>query len=86
VFEGGAIEHIQIFKYFGILLETTSNLGNAVEYLAATGKRSLFVLKRRYAELRIMNIKLRYDLFNTLVRSTANYACEVWGLQENKNY
>jgi hypothetical protein len=78
VFEGDAIEHIQIFKYFGILLETTSNLGNAVEYLAATGKRSLFVLKRRYAELRIMNIKLRYDLFNTLVRSTANYACEVW--------
>jgi hypothetical protein len=25
-----------------------------------------------------MDIKLRYDLFNTLVRSIANYACEVW--------
>jgi hypothetical protein len=25
-----------------------------------------------------VDIKLRYDFFNTLVRSTANYACEVW--------
>jgi hypothetical protein len=25
-----------------------------------------------------MDIKLRCDLFNTLVRSIASYACEVW--------
>jgi hypothetical protein len=25
-----------------------------------------------------MDIKLRYDLFNTLVRSTTSYAHEVW--------
>jgi hypothetical protein len=25
-----------------------------------------------------MYVKLRYDLFNTLVRSTTSYACEVW--------
>jgi len=25
-----------------------------------------------------MNVKLGYDLFNTLVRSTTSYACEVW--------
>jgi len=25
-----------------------------------------------------MDVKLRCDLFNTLVRSTANYACEIW--------
>jgi hypothetical protein len=25
-----------------------------------------------------MDIKLRCDLFNTLVRSTTSYACEVW--------
>jgi hypothetical protein len=25
-----------------------------------------------------MDVKLRYDLFNTLVYSTTNYACEVW--------
>jgi hypothetical protein len=25
-----------------------------------------------------MDVKLCYDLFNTLVSSTINYACEVW--------
>jgi hypothetical protein len=25
-----------------------------------------------------MDVKLRYDLFNTLVYSTTSYACEVW--------
>jgi hypothetical protein len=49
-----------------------------VEHLATTNKRSLFTLNRRYAELHIMDIKLHCDLFNTSVRSTASYVCEVW--------
>ncbi len=78
VFKGDAIERVQTFKYLGILLDTTPNLDNAVEHLAATYRRSLFALNRHCAELRIMDIKLRCDLFNTLVRSIASYAYEVW--------
>ncbi len=78
VFEGDIIEHVQTFKYLGILLETTLNLDSAVEHLAAATKCSLFVLNRRCAELHIMDVKLRCDLFNMLVRSIASYACEVW--------
>ncbi len=78
VFEGDAIERVQTFKYLGILLETTSNLDSAVEHLAVASRHSLFALNCRCAKLRIMNVKLRYDLFNTLVRSIASYACEVW--------
>jgi hypothetical protein len=33
VFKGDAIEKVQTFKYLGILLETTSNLDNAMEHL-----------------------------------------------------
>jgi hypothetical protein len=78
VFEGDTIEHVQTFKYLGILLETTSNLDSAVEHLAATSRRLLFTLNCCCAELRIMNVKLRCDLFNMLVCSTTSYACEVW--------
>jgi hypothetical protein len=78
LFEGDIIEHVQTFKYLGILLKTTLNLDSVVEHLVAVNRRSLFALNCRYAELRIMDVKLRYDLFNTLVCSTANYACEVW--------
>jgi hypothetical protein len=77
VFEGD-IERVQTFNYLGILLGTTSNLDSAVEHLAAASRRSLFALNRRCAELRIMDVKLRCDLFNTLVHSTASYACEIW--------
>jgi len=77
MFENDIIECVQTFQYSGILLETTSNLDNAVEHLATTSKRSLFTLNRQCAKLCIMDIKLRCDLFNTLVHSIASYACEV---------
>jgi hypothetical protein len=78
VFEGEIIELVQTFNYLGILLETTSNMDSAVEHLAAASRRSLFALNRYCVELCIMDVKLRYDLFNTLVRSTTSYACEIW--------
>jgi hypothetical protein len=65
-------------KYLGILLETTSNLDNAVEHLATASKHSLFTLNHQYVELRIMDVKLHCDLFYTLVRSATSYAYEVW--------
>jgi hypothetical protein len=78
VFEGDIIEHVQTFKYLGILLKTTLNMDSTVEHLASASKHSLFTLNRCYVELHIMDIKLHYDLFNTLVRPIASYACEVW--------
>jgi hypothetical protein len=78
VFEGDVIEHVETFKYMGILFETTPNLDNAMEHLAAASRHSLFALNRRCAKLCIMDVKLHCDLFNTLVHSTASYACEVW--------
>ncbi len=78
VFEGDIIEHVQTFKYLGTLLETTSILNNVVEHLATTNRRSLFALNYCCAKLRIMDIKLRCDFFNTLVHCTTSYAYEVW--------
>jgi hypothetical protein len=78
VFKGDVIEHVQTFKYMGILLETNLNLDNVVEHLTPVSRHSLFALNRRCAKLRIMDVKLHCDLFNMLVRSIANYACEVW--------
>jgi hypothetical protein len=78
VFKCDIIESVQTFKYLGILFETTPNLDSAVEHLVAISRRSLFALNRRCAKLNIMDVKLRCDLFNTLVRFTTNYACEVW--------
>ncbi len=77
-FEGDVIKRVQTFKCLGFLLKTTPNLDSAVEHLVATSRRSLFALNRHCAKLRIMDVKLRYDLFNTLICSTSSYAYEVW--------
>ncbi len=78
VFKGDVIECVQTFKYLGILLETTLNLDSTMEHLVPTSRCSLFAQNRRCAKLRIINVKLRCDLFNTVVCSTTNYAYEVW--------
>jgi len=78
MFEGNVIERVQTFKYLGILFETTLNLDSAMEHLTTANRCLLFALNRHCLELRIMNVKLRCDLFNMLVCSIANYACEVW--------
>jgi hypothetical protein len=78
VFKGDIIKHVQTFKYLGILFETTLNLDSVVEHLAVTSRHSLFALNRHCAELHVMDIKLRCDFSNMLVRSTTNYVCDVW--------
>jgi len=78
VFKGDVIERVQTFKYMWMLFKTTPNLDRVVEHLVATSKCSLFALNRCCAKLCIMDVKLRCDLFNMLVRSTTSYACEVW--------
>jgi hypothetical protein len=66
MFKGDVIECVQTFKYLRILFETTLNLDNTVEHLAVASRRLLFALNHRYVKLRIMDVKLRCDLFNTL--------------------
>jgi hypothetical protein len=78
MFEGDVIEHLQTFKYLGILLKTTLNLDSAMEHLTTASRCSLFTLNRQCAELRIMDVKLRYNLFNMLVCSTSSCAYEIW--------
>jgi hypothetical protein len=49
VFEGDGIEHVQTFKYLGILLETTFSLDSEMEHLRTPSRRSLFALNCRCA-------------------------------------
>jgi hypothetical protein len=78
VFKGDVIECVQTFKHMKILLETTLNLDNVMEHLAVTSRCLLFALNCRCVELRIMDVRLCCDLFNTLVHSITNYVFEVW--------
>jgi len=77
VFEGDVIEHVQTFKYLGILLETTLNL----ECPACSGVSSSCLQAFAVCTEPPLYEAMYYgrcDLFNMLVCSIASYAYEVW--------
>jgi hypothetical protein len=43
-----------------------------------SGKKAIFALRRRCAELRIFDPALQCQLFDTLVKPVLSYGCEVW--------
>jgi len=66
------------FQILGDLSRDHLKLKQCNGVFSSCNRRSLFMLNSYCAELRIMDVKLRCDLFNMLVRSITSYACEVW--------
>jgi hypothetical protein len=50
----------------------------AMEHLAAAGKRAVFALRRRCANLKINDPTIICQLFDALVKPVISYACELW--------
>ncbi len=77
-YEGEAIEQLNSFKYLGVELHGTKGTQATIQRLAMSGKKAVFALRRRCAELRIFDPALQCQLFNALVKPVLNYGCEVW--------
>jgi hypothetical protein len=50
----------------------------AIQRLAMSGKKAIFALRCRCAELRIFDPALQCQLFDTLVKPVLSYGCEIW--------
>jgi len=50
----------------------------AIQRLAMLGKKVVFALRRRCAELCIFDPTLQCQLFDVLVKPVLSYGCEVW--------
>jgi hypothetical protein len=50
----------------------------AIQRLAMSGKKAVFALRRRCAELHIFDPALQCQLFDTLVKPVLSYGCEIW--------
>jgi exonuclease III len=78
IYDGAVIERLDSFKYLGIELHATKGMQLAVEKLAMSGKKAVFALRRRCAELHICDPAMQCQLFDALVKPVLSYACEVW--------
>ncbi len=77
-YEGKAIEQLNSFNYLGVELHGTKGMQVAIQRLAMSGKKAVFALQCRCAELRIFDPALQCQLFDTLVKPVLSYGCEVW--------
>jgi hypothetical protein len=77
-YEGKALEQLNSFKYLGVELHGTKGMQAAIQQLAMSGKKAVFALRHRCAELRIFDLALQCQLFDALVKPVLSYGCEVW--------
>ena len=72
------MEEVTSFRYLGLELHRTGHLKTAVEHLAAAGRRAVFALRRRCADLKINDPAIVCQLFDALVKPVISYGCELW--------
>jgi hypothetical protein len=72
-YEGKTIEQLNSFKYLGVELHGTKGMQTAIQQLAMSGKKAIFALQRRCAELRIFDPALQCQLFDALVKPVLSY-------------
>ncbi len=77
-YEGEAIKQLSFFKYLGVELHGTKGMQATIQRLVMSGKKAVFALWRKCAELRIFDPTLQCQLFDALVKPMLNYGCEIW--------
>ncbi len=77
-YEGETIKQLNSFKYLGVKLHNTKGMQATIQRLAMSGKKAIFALRCRCAELCIFDLALQCQLFDALVKPVLSYGCEVW--------
>jgi hypothetical protein len=78
LYGGLPIKEVASFRYLGVELHRNGSMKTVVEHLVAAGKRVVFALRRRCADLKINYPAIICQLFDALVKPVISYACELW--------
>ena len=83
-YDGAVVEQVDSFRYLGVDLHRTGSWTVAFDSLVAAGRKAMFALRRRCADLGMSDAALSCQLFDTLVRPVLSYACELWVVNTNR--
>jgi hypothetical protein len=79
-YKGEAVVQKSCFKYLGVPLHATRWTGMAAIYLGDRAGKAMWALLRKFKTLQIYSLKVKVQMFVTLVASVGNYGCQVWGV------
>ena len=69
------------FCYLGVEMHSTRPFGHAAAPRAESALKAVHAMRRRCAELGIVDPLLHCELFDALVRPVVSYGAEIWGTQ-----
>jgi hypothetical protein len=76
---GTQVDKVEQYTYLGVLFHRKGDFKAAVDVLAVAARKAMFGMMRRCVSMGITDIKLKCQLFDTLVLPVLSYGCEVWG-------
>lgn len=78
-YENVELETVNKFKYLGFILSSTGKFAQSIATSAEQGRIALFNMKSSINCNADLDIKTKLKLFNCLISSIIENACEVWG-------
>ena len=78
---GTQLDKVEQYTYLGVVFHRKADFKAAIDVLAVAARKAMFGMLRRCAAMGITDIKLKSELFDTLVSPVLSYGCEVWGTQ-----
>ena len=84
-YAGNEVEHVDIFKYLGMIMAYTRTLTPAIDHLCKAATRAMFGLQRRCQQLHLDDPIIKCKLSDMLVKPILCCGCEVWSIVGNKS-
>jgi hypothetical protein len=72
------IEAVEKFQYLGVILSYNGNLKHAAEHMCNQDLKAVFSLKSKILDFEFSSIRLKFMLFDTLIRPITTYGSEIW--------
>ena len=76
---GTQVDKVEQYTYLEVVYHRKADFKAAIDVLAVAARKAMFGMLRRCAAMGITDIKLKRQLFDTLVSPVLSYGCEVWG-------
>ena len=78
-YDGVALKITKQFKYLGVVFTTGWSFAEAQNTLTGQAQKAIFKLNKYLQKFTFISPKQKLDLFDKLISSIFNYACEMWG-------
>ena len=78
LYDGAPLKVVESFRYLGIQLHCTRGVLAGVEALKGAAGRAVGLLLHRCRQRRVLDVRLRHQLFKSCVLPILCYCCQVW--------